>query len=114
MQKEVHAITVEHFFNRYQEKLELELLTPEGFGMHRLIKEGSINRPALALTGFFKYFANKRIQVLGAAAVAQHPAEFPIALGIVHQPFELLPAHAEATPGVDSHCRREGIQASSS
>ncbi len=67
MQKEVHAITVEHFFNRYQEKLELELLTPEGFGMHRLIKEGSINRPALALTGFFKYFANKRIQVLGAA-----------------------------------------------
>jgi HPr kinase/phosphorylase len=67
MQKEVHAITVEHFFNRYQDKLELELLTPDGFGMHRLIKEGSINRPALALTGFFKYFANKRIQVLGAA-----------------------------------------------
>ncbi len=32
-----------------------------------LIREGSINRPALALTGFFKYFANKRIQVLGAA-----------------------------------------------
>jgi HPr kinase/phosphorylase len=27
--------------------------------MHRLIKEGSINRPALALTGFFKYFAQQ-------------------------------------------------------
>lgn len=67
MQKEVHAITVEHFFTRYREKLELEPLTPEGLGMHRLIREGSINRPALALTGFFKYFANKRIQVLGAA-----------------------------------------------
>ncbi len=36
-------------------------------GLHRLIREGSINRPALALTGFFKYFANKRIQVIGAA-----------------------------------------------
>ena len=31
------------------------------------LREGSINRPALALTGFFKYFANKRIQVMGAA-----------------------------------------------
>jgi HPr kinase/phosphorylase len=26
-----------------------------------------VNRPALALTGFFKYFANKRVQVFGAA-----------------------------------------------
>jgi HPr kinase/phosphorylase len=32
-----------------------------------MIREGSINRPALALTGFFRYFANKRIQVLGSA-----------------------------------------------
>lgn len=66
MQKEVHGITVAHFFATYREKLKLELLT-EGEGLHRLIKEGSINRPALALTGFFKYFANKRVQVLGAA-----------------------------------------------
>ena len=44
----------------------MELVTGEA-GLHRLIREGSINRPALALTGFFKYFANKRIQVLGAA-----------------------------------------------
>ena len=66
MQKAIHGITVAHFFETYREKLKMELVTGEG-GLHRLIREGSINRPALALTGFFKYFANKRIQVLGAA-----------------------------------------------
>ncbi len=67
MKKEVHGITVAHFFENYREKLKMELLTAEGVGMHRMIKEGSINRPSLALTGFLKYFANKRIQVLGSA-----------------------------------------------
>ena len=64
--KAINGITVAHFFETYARKLKLELVTGEG-GLHRLIREGSINRPALALTGFFKYFANKRIQVLGAA-----------------------------------------------
>lgn len=66
MQKAIHGITVAHFFETYREKLKMELVT-DGGGLHRLIREGTINRPALALTGFFKYFANKRIQVLGAA-----------------------------------------------
>jgi len=64
--KAIHGITVAHFYETYRDKLELELVTG-GTGLHRLIKEGSINRPSLALTGFFKYFANKRIQVFGAA-----------------------------------------------
>ncbi|HTJ77768.1 MAG TPA: HPr(Ser) kinase/phosphatase [Rariglobus sp.] len=66
MQKAIHGITVAHFFETYREKLKLELVTGSD-GLHRLIREGSINRPSLALTGFFKYFANKRIQILGAA-----------------------------------------------
>ena len=66
MQKAIHGITVAHFFETYREKLKLELITGSE-GLHRLIREGTINRPSLALTGFFKYFANKRIQVLGAA-----------------------------------------------
>ena len=66
MPKVVHGITVAHFFESYRSRLRLELLVGEP-GLHRLIREGSINRPALALTGFFKYFANKRVQVLGAA-----------------------------------------------
>src|SRR5262245_61673598 len=64
--KSINGITVAHFQEVYGGKLELELLHGHA-GVHRLIKEGSINRPALALTRFFKYFANKRIQVLGAA-----------------------------------------------
>jgi HPr kinase/phosphorylase len=66
MQKGINGITVAHFYETYREKLRMELVTGPA-GLHRLIREGSINRPALALTGFFKYFANKRIQVLGAA-----------------------------------------------
>src|SRR3954467_1028656 len=66
MQKAIHGITVAHFLETYRDKLKMELVTGER-GLHRLIHEGSINRPALALTGFFKYFANKRVQVLGAA-----------------------------------------------
>ncbi|MBL9214372.1 MAG: HPr(Ser) kinase/phosphatase [Opitutaceae bacterium] len=64
--KAIHGITVAHFYETYREKLQLELASG-GAGLHRLIREGSINRPSLALTGFFKYFANKRIQVFGAA-----------------------------------------------
>jgi HPr kinase/phosphorylase len=64
--KAIHGITVAHFFEAYRDKLQLELVVGAA-GLHRLIREGSINRPSLALTGFFKYFANKRIQVFGAA-----------------------------------------------
>ena len=66
MQKAIHGITVAHFYETYREKLKMELVSGQA-GLHRLIREGSINRPALALTGFFKYFAHRRIQVLGAA-----------------------------------------------
>ncbi|MCF3648351.1 HPr(Ser) kinase/phosphatase [Synoicihabitans lomoniglobus] len=66
MNRTISGITVEHFFTTYREKLKLELLAGEN-GLHRLVKEGTINRPSLALTGFYKFFANKRVQVLGAA-----------------------------------------------
>jgi len=66
MKKAINGISVAHFHETYGKKLKMELLIGSE-GMRRMIKEGSINRPALALTGFFKYFANKRIQVLGAA-----------------------------------------------
>jgi HPr kinase/phosphorylase len=76
MQKAIHGITVAHFHETYREKLKLELITGQD-GMHRLIREGSINRPSLALTGFFKYFANKRIQVLGAAEMTYLKTKTP-------------------------------------
>ena len=64
--KAIQGITVAHFYETYRDKLKMELVNG-GAGMHRMIREGSINRPSLALTGFLKYIANKRIQVLGAA-----------------------------------------------
>jgi HPr kinase/phosphorylase len=66
MPKSIHGFTVAHFLETYRNKLKMELVVGEP-GLNRLIHEGTINRPALALTGFFKYFAHRRVQVLGAA-----------------------------------------------
>jgi HPr kinase/phosphorylase len=64
--KSVPVVTVESFFNTHGEKLALRLEGPR-VGFHRKIREPTINRPGLALSGFFIYFAEKRVQVLGAA-----------------------------------------------
>src|SRR3954467_12993724 len=65
-QKSVPIVTVESFYNSHAEKLQMKL---EGarVGFHRKIREPTINRPGLALAGFYTYFAEKRVQVLGAA-----------------------------------------------
>src|SRR5438477_6354139 len=64
--KRVPVVTVESFFNGHGEKLALRLDGPR-VGFQRKIREPTINRPGLALSGFFSYFAEKRVQVLGAA-----------------------------------------------
>src|SRR5712664_3434406 len=66
LRKSVPVITVESFFNTHGEKLALRLEGPR-VGFHRKIREPTINRPGLALSGFYTYFAEKRVQVLGAA-----------------------------------------------
>ena len=65
-QKSVPVVTVESFYNSHAEKLQMKLEEPR-VGFHRKIREPTINRPGLALSGFFSYFAEKRVQVLGAA-----------------------------------------------
>src|SRR5262245_60269649 len=62
----VPVVTVDSFYRAHGEKLHLKL---EGkrVGFHRKIREPTINRPGLALSGFYNYFAEKRVQVLGAA-----------------------------------------------
>src|SRR5437868_11345650 len=65
-QKSVPVVTVEGFYNSHAEKLQMKLEGPR-VGFHRKIREPTINRPGLALSGFYSYFAEKRIQVLGAA-----------------------------------------------
>jgi len=66
LRKNIPVVTVESFFRAHGEKLQLKL-QGKRVGFHRKIREPTINRPGLALSGFYSYFAEKRIQVLGAA-----------------------------------------------
>jgi HPr kinase/phosphorylase len=67
--RRVSHITVGHFYANHAEILGMRL---EGaaLGLNKKIREPTINRPGLALTGFYNYFAAKRVQVLGAAELS--------------------------------------------
>jgi HPr kinase/phosphorylase len=67
--KFVEAVSVRDFFDSFKEPLEMELVAGES-GLDNMIRERSLNRPALAMVGFFKAFAAKRIQLLGAGEMA--------------------------------------------
>jgi len=60
------SIKVGDFFKRHHESLSMELVGSNK-GYDREILEPTINRPGLALSGFYKYFALHRIQVIGQA-----------------------------------------------
>src|SRR5436853_7798091 len=62
----VPVVTLESFYDSHSEKLQMKLEGPRA-GFHRKIREPTINRPGLALAGFYTYFAEKRVQVFGAA-----------------------------------------------
>lgn len=59
-------VAVSAFLETGRQALEMELVAGEA-GLARLIQEPALNRPGLALSGFFDYFAHRRIQVLGMA-----------------------------------------------
>lgn len=61
----VHNISVERFYENCKDDLKLHPVTGEN-GFKALIHDNSLNRPALALTGYFNYFAAKRVQLFGA------------------------------------------------
>ena len=65
----VESISVKDFYQSFADDLKLELVAGEQ-GMKNVIRERSLNRPALTMIGFFKYFAAKRIQLLGAGEMA--------------------------------------------
>src|SRR6266542_436778 len=64
MQRDV--VTVERFYTENSSALEMKLVGGAA-GLKRLIREPTVNRPGLALAGFTKYFASKRVQVIGSA-----------------------------------------------
>ena len=67
--KKVDKITVAHFYDCYRTTLELELLNSP-LGMARPIQRPALNRPGLALSGFFGYYAHERIQIFGSGEMA--------------------------------------------
>src|SRR6266705_6904919 len=69
LRKDVPIVTVESFYEAHAKTLHLKLEGSQ-VGFHRRIREPTINRPGLALSGFYNYFAEKRIQVLGSAESA--------------------------------------------
>ncbi|MEY4005966.1 MAG: HPr kinase/phosphorylase [Verrucomicrobiota bacterium] len=60
------TVSVEKFYTDHAAELGLKLLAGAG-GLKRIIREPTVNRPGLVLTGFSRYFANKRVQVIGKA-----------------------------------------------
>ena len=59
-------ITAQRFFEDQAGPLQMKLVAGKN-GIKRTIIEPTVNRPSLALAGFTKYIAYKRIQVIGNA-----------------------------------------------
>jgi HPr kinase/phosphorylase len=60
------TITVERFYTEHASALQLRLIGG-ATGLKRIIREPTVNRPGLVLAGFTRYFAYKRVQVIGNA-----------------------------------------------
>lgn len=63
------SISVEDFWAAGREPLALEIAAGAKY-LKKPIPEEALNRPGLALAGFFQYFAHRRIQVFGLAESA--------------------------------------------
>lgn len=63
------SVTVQNVLEAGQRSLGLKLVCGEKH-LRQVIPEPALNRPGLALAGFFRHFAYKRIQVLGLAEMA--------------------------------------------
>src|SRR5512139_738632 len=60
------SVTVERFYTQHSSSLQLSLVAGAS-GLKRIIREPTVNRPGLVLSGFNQYFAYKRLQVIGNA-----------------------------------------------
>ena len=61
--------SVGQFFETHADTLGLELVAGKT-GLDRIIREPTVNRPGLARSGFYNYFAPKRVQVFGSAELS--------------------------------------------
>lgn len=60
------TFTVGQFFERAKDRLKMELVAGEA-GLRKNLAETAINRPGLALAGFYDYFPVYRLQMIGLA-----------------------------------------------
>lgn len=67
--KIVESIEVNLFYEKFKDNLKLSLVAGDE-GLKKVIKEKSINRPGIALSGFLESFAARRIQLFGAGEMA--------------------------------------------
>ena len=65
----IEPLSVGRVFAAHADELGLELIAGKS-GLDRLIREPTVNRPGLALSGFYSYFAPKRVQVFGSAELS--------------------------------------------
>lgn len=61
----MNYVTVKQFFDENREKLDLRVICGDDFLSKKKIIIPDINRPGLALAGFFDYFPYERIQIFG-------------------------------------------------
>ncbi|VVM06346.1 HPr kinase/phosphorylase [Methylacidimicrobium cyclopophantes] len=61
----VPTVTAGEFFAQHEAALQGKLVAGHA-GLGRTIREGSINRPGLQLSGYLKNFAWQRVQIIGA------------------------------------------------
>ena len=83
-------VTVDLFYKEHAEALQMRLLTDKD-GFKRIIREPTVNRPGLALSGFTRYFAYKRVQVMGNAevtSVSVVTSPSPILMGESMSPYK--------------------------
>ena len=97
------------------EKLKLEILAGEE-GLDCIIDSDDIHRPGLELTGYFKFFPNERIQVLGRLEVTYlhslTEAQRDTSIGTLikkHPPCIIITHNQEGLDYLIKHCNIEGI-----
>jgi len=62
------VVTVQKLYQNHATPLGLKMVAGQA-GLDRVIREPTVNRPGLVLAGFGRFFAHKRVQVIGNAEV---------------------------------------------
>lgn len=112
--KFVESVPVESFLKAADGSLHLNLVAGEK-GLSRSIRDKSMNRPALALMGFFKNFGYKRIQLFGAGEMA-YMREIPASrqLEVMSRMVEkkipciVVSRNLLPTPAMETMCEKSG------